>query len=365
MRARRRSEEDREIATHAPVAAAPATRADLVARLQRGAGNASVSRMLAQQDLERPGAAVAPHAPDDRSEDLFNAGPDLFGEPEHEDEPLRDVFANQEVVSAQTPVQAPAAPAGVTAWLAKQPASTPDIAQWLLDGEPQGFITFRPDQRPQIVDLAAGKNEVVVAVGDGSSTAPHKVNTSKALGVLTILEGLTRARAQRWTADTTKPKSPVVTGDLIRNLKTKITDAHAGGASADLFPNFDWEGAKGPAQIIQVLQDLPPGTYTIGLPMQGEFFQKDQWLANTQKAALAQGEKETPPSLIYWQTVLWKSTYAPEKGDYPWNDAPAGGLVVTHLTSAALKSAIAALQSKGTTLIVMPDYDRHIHITRH
>jgi hypothetical protein len=35
--------------------------------------------------------------------------------------------------------------------------------------------------------------------------------------------------------------------------------------------------------------------------------------------------------------------------------ARAGGLVVGRLKSAALKSAIAALKSKGTTLHVMPD----------
>jgi hypothetical protein len=319
--------------------------------------------MLAQEELERAGAAVAPREPGDRSEDLFAVGPDVFGEPE-QDEPLRDVFASQDVVSAQNATPS-SVPAGVAGWLAKHPATTPEVAQWLLDGKSHGFITFREDQLPQITDLAAGKSEVTVATGDGSTRAAHKVNAGKALGVLTILEGLTRGRATRWTKDTTKPKSPVVTGDLIRNLKTKITDAHAGGASADLFPNFDWDGAKGPGQIIEVLGDLPPGTYTIGLPMQGEFFPKDEWLKNTQAAALAQGATETPLSLVYWQTVFWKSTYAPDKGAYPWIDAAAGGLVVGHLKSGALKSAIAALKAKGTTLHVMPDYDRHIHITRH
>jgi hypothetical protein len=365
MIARRRLDEKRPDATHAPIVSSPVTPADLVARLQRSAGNASVSRMLAPQDLERPGSAVAPHEPDDRSEDLLAQGPDAFGEPQ-EDEPLRDVFASRDVVSAQTPTVVPPVAPGVTTWLAQQPASSQDIAQWLLDGETHGFITFRPDQRPQIADLAAGKSEVTVRAGDGTTTASHKVNTSKALGVLTILEGLTRGRATRWTADTSKPKSAVETGDLIRNLKTKITDAHAGGASADLFSSFEWTAAKGPAQVIQVLQDLPPGTYTIGLPMQGDFFPKDEWLANTQTAALAQGATETPPSLIYWQTVFWKSTYDPG-GDpkYPWKDTPAGGTVVGRLKSAALKAAIAGLASKGTTLHVMPDYDRHIHITRH
>jgi hypothetical protein len=362
MRTRRRPEdEQRDVNPAAPVAAPPSA-AELVARLQRGAGNARVSRMLAQQDLERPGAAVTPHEPGDRSEDLFAAGPELFGEPE-QDEPLRDVFADREVVSAQTP--APAIPLDISWWLAQKPATTQEIAQWLLTGEKHGFITFREDQRPQIVALADGKSEVRVAVGDGKSMGMHTVNTTKALGVLVILKGLTQARADRWTADPSNPKSPVQTGDLIRNLTTKITDAHAGGASADLFRDFDWEKPNGPAQVGEVLQDLPPGTYTIGLPMQGDFFPKDEWLANTQKTALKNGDKQTPPSLIYWQTVFWKSTYAPEKGDYPWDDQPAGGLVAGRLKSGALKAAIDALKAKGTTLHVMPDYDNHIHITRH
>lgn len=364
MRERTRRDEERSPAV--VPAPAPATPADLVTRLQRSAGNAYVSRLLAEQELERPDAAVPPHAPDDRGEDLFTLGPDAFGEPE-QDEPLRDVFASQDVVSAQTPVQAPApaVPAPVTAWLALQPTTNTDIAQWLLDGETLGFITFAPDQRPQIADLAAGKSELSAYVGDRSSLRPLKVDTSKALGLLTILHGLTRARAKRWTANTSLPKSPVVTGDMIRNLKGSITDAHKSGASADLFPTFDWKGPKGPAQIIEVLGDLPPGKYTIGLPMQGDFFPEDKWLANAQTATLARGDTETPPSFIYFQTIAWKSTHAPDKpGKYKWNDEQEGTLVVGFLKSAALKSAIAALASKGITIDVMPDYPNHIHITR-
>ena len=174
------------------------------------------------------------------------------------------------------------------------------------------------------------------------------------------------SRADGRTANPAQPKSPVQTGDLIRDLTTSIGDAHASGASADLFSGFDWDGSRGPAQVIEVLQDLPKGTYTIGLPMQGQFFPADEYLDRTQKTTLAQGAARTPDSIVYYSTRLWRSTYDASGGPkYPWKDERLDGLVVTRLKSAALKSAITALAGSGTTLNVMPDQNDHIHITRH
>jgi hypothetical protein len=378
MRVRRRPEDRGRDAAPAALASSPLTPAQFVARLQRSVGNARVSRMLAPHELERPVETVAPHEPDDRSEDLLALGPGAFGEPEEEGAPL-DLFAQAETSAApattntpattkapaSTNAPLPAVPADVAAWLAQQPIGNADVAAWLPAGEKLGFITFRDDGRPQIADLAAGKSEVRAYVGDRSKLKPQKVDTSKRSACSRRLRA-SRAAARRWTADMTQAKWPVETGELIRNLTGSIPDAHAAGASADLFSSFDWDGSKGPRQIIEVLQDQPKGTYTIGLPMQGEFFPKAEYLANTQKDTLAKGATQTPNSLIYYSTAFWRSTYDPSlRPDYPWKDERIGGLVVTRLKSTALQSALTALAGVGTTLKVMPDQNNHIHITRH
>src|SRR5690348_13484404 len=98
MRARRSPEHQRREMAPAPAAPARSTPAELVAQLQRTAGNARVSRLL-----------------------------------------------------ARTP--SPAVPADVATWLADHPTANDKVAAWLLAGEKLGFITFRADGRLQMVAL--------------------------------------------------------------------------------------------------------------------------------------------------------------------------------------------------------------------
>lgn len=403
--------------------APPATRAAVLGRLQGGAGNASVCRMIARAAAQEAvdelmetsrerGTDIPPHPPGDRSEDLLELGSkpgglaaafggageaaggagelpgSIFG---------GEVSAAPETAAEKTEAPAPAkagasekdAPAAAPAsavdpeivrWLARQPNTDPDMAAWLLAGEEHGFVRFRPFYRKQMADIRDRKTHLTVVV-DVDRSVPKKPKTktgpmkspagaaAEPLGVLTILTGLTRARAQRWVDNPTKEKPYVDAGDLIRDLPGR--DAHTSGASADLFPKFSWTGPGGPAQVMQVLEDLPTGSYVIGLPMQGQFFPKEEYLDTRQKKSIAEaGPGGTPkdvvqPSLVYWTGSFYTSKYDPSKGSkYPWVDSEGSGGVVNRLRSGALKDKIEALRSQGIAIDVIPDYDGHIHITR-
>src|SRR5689334_12064509 len=105
MRVRRRPERDEDPERPREAAAAPAPSPDAVlALIRRGAGNASVSRLIARQALvpeaEREGSpVVAPHEPGDLSADLraFDGGK----EPGAPVAAPADVLQQQGVMSAQ------------------------------------------------------------------------------------------------------------------------------------------------------------------------------------------------------------------------------------------------------------------------
>jgi hypothetical protein len=381
VRERHRPGQDAERAEGPPEPPLPP---ELVLGLHPAAGNARISRMLARQAVDDPlelaaerGTEIPPHAPDDMSGDVRALADGPGGLAEAFGGELDDEVAwgPETTIRADTEVPAQADP--VEEWLKKQPASNADMAAWLLAGEKVGFVSLRPFYRQQMADIRDGKPDVGVITDIDKSdpknpkpiTGRMSLKTTGApLGALTVLTGLTRARAERWVQNPAQPKDPVDVGDMIRNLSK---DAHSGGASVDLFPQFGWTDANGPSQVIQVLQDLPKGSYTIGLPMQGQFFPKDQYLASRQEKSIADaGPGGTPkditaPSLVYWTTVTYTSRYDSSKGPkYPWQDVKGERGVIDRLRSAPLKDAIHALAAKGIAIDVMPDWDNHIHVTR-
>ena len=175
-----------------------------------------------------------------------------------------------------------------------------------------------------------------------------------------ILESLLRGHARRWIGDPSQDKTALQAGDLLRNLTdVGFPDPHA-GASADLYRDFDWNGANGPAQVLQALGDLPAGNYRIGLPFQGEFFPAERYLATRQAAAIrAAGPGGTPaaitqPSMIKFQNDLYTSTWNPTKtrrdgGLGGYDDTPTGRQHggVAELRSADLRRGIADLATRG------------------
>ena len=181
------------------------------------------------------------------------------------------------------------------------------------------------------------------------------------LPVLVVVHGIVDARAQRWLADTTKSKHPLPIHWLARNLKGG--DAHSTGAAIDA-GGVQFDDPAGAAQVIQILTDLPPASYKIGLPYQGPFFSVfDSLLSFTNRAKREAGASGTPaavttPGLVEWESVMSTATW----------DA-ANGWVPKIVWSASARSKIkdAALRAKlggfdGKTFEVFPDRPNHIHI---
>ena len=142
-------------------APSPGSVLDLV---QRGAGNASVSRMLARQavseaEQEAQGTpAVTPHEPGDMSEDLLELaggagglagafggkaeaeaapgvetpGPDIGG-PQQTAGPTEAWLPEAHRADAQK--AKPPVPPEITTWFREQPSTNATIADWLLRGK--------------------------------------------------------------------------------------------------------------------------------------------------------------------------------------------------------------------------------------
>jgi hypothetical protein len=406
MRARRRSErdEDEALDRQAPAAvmraASPGSVLDLV---QRGAGNASVSRMLARQAVPVPEAeqegqgtpVVAPHDPGSKPEDLH----DLAGSPgglagafggKREAAPVEAApgpdIAGPQQTAAPTEAWAPDAkkdkpqvPKEITDWFGEQPSTNATIADWLLRGKGYGFLKFtsRALYEQQIRDISLRRTRVTVLTSLEGAQGTIPIDPEGQIGALIIVGSLVRGHARRWIADPSAEKTTAEAGDLLRNLQgLAIPDAH-GGASADLYQHFDWDGASGPAQVLQALGDLPSGSYRLGLPFQGQFFPNERYLWTRQAAAIAAaGPNGTPaaitqPSMIKFTNGLYTSTWNPTKptrrGVGGYDDTPTGGQHggVAELRSADLRRGIADLRTRGISITaVFADNDNHIHITR-
>ena len=252
-----------------------------------------------------------------------------------------------------TPAASPPTPAdkAVSDWHARAVATNAEHAQWVLDGEGLGFVTFTASMgaKAQMTDFAAGKK--VSGVDPGGAL----------LGALSTIHAIVDGRAARWLADPTQPKVALMVGSFIR------TSGHR-GESIDI-NGLDWTGKAGPGQVAALLAELPKGSYGIGLPFQGDFFPAELELARRMRAAQAKaGDGGTPDpitdaSLQRWVTGTYTATWNAAKTPAPgWDIATAGGSAVSHLRSADLKKAIHDLNAAGYSIYVFPDNDNHIHI---
>jgi hypothetical protein len=310
----------------APRSGAPAPAAPLITRLQQSAGNHAVAALLAREPLDY---VAAPHEGGDASQ---LAG--ILGDRAGEQLALADV---PEPPGAPPPAPAQADP--VDEWLARKVATNAEYAKWISDGVTHGFVVWTGrDSEAQLKKL--GDNQKV------GSTDPAQ---AEILGGLKTIRALVLGKAVKWTADRSKPKETVGVGSFIRGQSPHD------GRAIDV-NGLDWTGAKGPAQVEEALRALPAGSYGIGLPFQGQFFPRDEWLDERKKADPP--ADITSPSLVKWVGTRYTSTYK----DGRWEDRKAGGQAVDRLKSATLKAAIAELNGKGYSIYVFPDNDNHIHI---
>lgn len=261
----------------------------------------------------------------------------------------------------------------IQVWATLKPTDNAAVAQWILDAEPHGFAAFtaRTPAKGQAASTVDPKAQMQ-AFTRGETVVEAKSATGEPLlGALAAIRDVVGGRAKRWLAGTSTSKSPLQIGWVVRDDRATGVRGHTYGESADLGGGIDWAGSKGPAQVIELLEDLEPGKYGIGLPFQGDFFPKDEWWVTRALANEAAAGKDGTPadvteiSLDKWTTnqvtAGWRADRKPKK----WKATKAGsGAAIDRMKSAALRTKISELNRKGYTIYVFPDNDAHIHITR-
>ena len=321
----RRRNEDRETEKPGTEGAEPAPLPlSMLGRLQRGGiGNHAMAALLARAPAELD---TEPHVGGDAAGLLS-----LLGPPEAE-------------AAAALPAEETTPLAD---WLAGAPATNAEYAQWLVDGATHGFVLWTAtNSKSQMTKLAAGEKV--------SGTDPAK---AEILGALKTLKALVAAKATKWQGDQTLPKETVGIGSFIRG-----SSPHDGRA-IDI-NKLDWTGANGPVQVEEALRALPAGSYGIGLPFQGQFFGRDEFLEDRKAAAEAAAGEGKPPAAITTASLkkFTGSRYTAAYTDGKWVETKASGQAVGQLKSATLKAAITELNGAGYTIYVFPDNDNHIHI---
>ena len=340
---------------------------DLLA-LQRGAGNAALTSWLQRSALARQPVATGPDPVTAVLDELLGRDAVVAPHSGGAAEGLAAALAGAAQEGAEAldwleqalgfggpaggGAQAPAADKAVSDWHTRALATNADYAQWILDGEGLGFVTFTAGMgsKAQMTDLAAGKK--VSGVDPGQSAV---------LAGLSTIHAIVDGRAAHWLADPSQAKAPLMVGSFIRPTGHR-------GQAIDI-NGLDWTGRAGPGQVAALLQELPKGSYGIGLPFQGDFFPAELELARRMRAAQAKaGEAGTPDpitdaSLQRWVTGTYTATWNAAKTPAPgWDVADAGGSAVSHLRSADLRKAIRDLNGSGYSIYVFPDNDNHIHI---
>ena len=176
------------------------------------------------------------------------------------------------------PAPAPAAGDPIADWMAESPATNAGYAQWIVDGVTHGFVVWTgKDSKKQMEKLAA--NEKV------GSTEPSKATV---LGALNIIRTLISFNTSKYSSYNTKPNQTLCVHSFIRGASPHD------GRAIDI-NQLDWTGANGPVQVEEALRALPEGAYGIGLPFQGQFFPKAEWL-DERKRMLPNIHPPTSPS---------------------------------------------------------------------
>jgi hypothetical protein len=335
-RADERETERRDGEAPATVTAPPAA---YIARLQQSAGNQAVAALLARQPADTE-YDTEPHEGGDASE--------LAKLLEQGSEPAQAWVRDTWDLFGSGPDDAPVSTDPVHLWLSSKPATNQAYAQWVVDGVTTGFVVWTgSDSEAQMKKLAANEK--------AGSADPKQ---TEILGALKTIRALVAGKAEKWKGDKTKPKETVGVGSFIRR------DGGPHDGRAIDVNGLDWAGTKGPGQVEEALRALPAGSYGIGLPFQGQFFPKDEWLKERQDAAVAAaGAGGTPapitqPSLEKWVGTRFTAVFK----DGKWQKTPTTGQAFDRLRSSTLKAAITELNGKGYKIYVFPDNDRHIHI---
>jgi hypothetical protein len=218
-----------------------------------------------------------------------------------------------------------------------KPGGSSAEASWIMTSADQGFSNYTDAS-------TEGRLEQISGEKNGEDY--------EALGVMVALVW---ARVERWVDGNGQGnKDPLSLGSFIRDQDTR---GHQ-GESIDL-NNLDTA-----ADVIQVLSDLPPGNYGIGLPYGGDFFQANkEYNEANQKAAEAMGGTPTMNDVTQKGYTSTYNMVATRQGSgWSWPSVEGGTVAksmgaLDHISNASLRDALSKVNG-----YVFPDNPAHMHI---
>jgi hypothetical protein len=279
--------------------------------LQRSAGNAAVETLLAQRD--DAGTAVKAADP---------------------------------AVKAPDPALTEA-----TTLATEAPATNKDMAGWVLRAQAQGFVTFTAGMGTQknLEDFRDGKK-----IGDADPA------DTTIFGGLQTMHALATGHINRWVADPTKAKTWIQLGSFIRTGGS--AGKHGKGAAIDINQG-DFTGSAD--DVIAVLKDLPVGSYGLGMPFQGDFLPPERKLDAMEEAEASKPEPgPISGALVRFNAPTYKAAWNPATKKYGDPEVDTWGGAATLLKSGDLRKQLKAMKEAGSTVMVFPDNDNHLHVDR-
>ena len=293
-------------------------RTDVVQSLQRLAGNSAVTAWLGQVSLQRDDAGTAVKPP-------------------------------TTATATATPAVDPAADARALVADAEALKTNSGTAGWVLTAQERGFVTFTAGMKTQ---------DNLENLRDGKKVGNADPKDTTIFGGLATMHSLALARINRWIADPTKPKDPIQLGSFIR---TGASAGRHGTASAIDINQGDFDGSAD--DVIAILKDLPKGSYGIGMPFQGDFFPADKSIESMEAAEKAKpAPANVSGGLVKFTAHTYKATYEAKAKAYGDPQMQTAGAAYTLLKSEALKTQLQAMRTAGTTLMIFPDNDNHLHV---
>jgi hypothetical protein len=316
----------REIPWPLPAQADLATRVRVISQLQREVGNAQVQRMLAASGGEAAGLQRAPDGGAVATQTPAAATPTATPDAGVKQEPAADAKAllNEELKSNK------------------------DYAAWVLKAHDQGFVLF---------SSGMGTEDQLKKLKEGTKIGNVDPGQSDILGALQIMHEVAKGPIGRWVAKPEGDKPTITLGSMVRAGES--AGPHGKGAAIDINQG-DFDGNAN--DVITVLGDLDKGSYGIGLPFQGDFFPADKNIATLEAA---EAKKPTPGeisgALKKFTQHTYKATYNAK--DKTWSETidTAGGASAL-LKSDDLRKQLKKMKDAGSTLMIFPDNDNHLHL---
>lgn len=292
-------------------------RTEVVRNLQRLAGNGAVTAWLDQVSVQRDDAGTA----------------------------VKPTTATPTATAAADP----ASDAKALVADAEALKTNSGTAGWVLKAQDKGFVTFTAGMKTQ---------DNLENLRDGKKVGNADPKDTTIFGGLATMHSLALARINRWITDPTKAKDPIQLGSFIR---TGASAGRHGTASAIDINQGDFDGSAD--DVITILKDLPKGSYGIGMPFQGDFFPADKSIESMEAAEKAKpAPANVSGGLVKFTAHIYKATYDAKAKAYGDAETQTAGAAYTLLKSEALKTQLQAMRTAGTTLMIFPDNDNHLHV---